>query len=1071
MALVNALNSGISGIKAQQTRMDVLGNNLANVDTTGFKGSRALFESVMAQTLRFGAAPSGNLGGINSMQLGLGVNVAEVAKDFSQGTLKATGIATDLAIDGDGFFVQKNGLGENVYTRAGAFTLNPQNIVHNAANGYKLQGYMADFESFEVPSGGPLMDVTIPVGELTIAKKTSNVQFDGNLNAGGEIASLGSILESEQLYDSLVSTSSTASDATLLTDLVRSTTGASDGLAVDLNLQLGDKIELTAQKGGRTITRTFEVGAPPPYGGSTLGDLRGFIEGTLGIATGGASGSELLSSVRQSEKSGNADALFLFTPVTGQANLVDFNDAALTNREEGIIINVPGSTGSHLFYFDDSTAGAEAGNGTFDNTGTTLTTASSVPAGNQHAITPAGTFAGSLQLLADEINLQLGSSVSASIETIGGTTALKLTSLQIGPAGNLISFENGLGDQSSNIGQGSLSGGVSSIDVNGTVDFAGDKSYLAMQFVGTESVGGAGSTLSLFADDQVLTLQTTDGTAVEFTASDTGPTTGNQFEIETLLTGTTGQEAFENNLQTIKNLANAINQNSFTSKEVVATVKTVGTNIQLVLEAVKSGTSGNNFEIATNSGGDAHLGDTVDHGGGVTGANIRLFERSGDTPASSGNTYALQSDAGAPGTVEGGANVALQDGGTNKDTISVIRQNVDGTSDVAYTVPGTDFVAEGVQIGDFIRFASGSEAGTIGVVTAVGTNTLTSSADKNRIEFRVAAGELIPSSNTPGGQTWYIHEAAGVSIGTGTGGEDTTSLDPTSPRGSIRIAGNVGKSNEIRDLSLVKIDQGGARTQVTTFKTLTEADGESTFSQFIVYDSLGHPRTVNMTTHLESTSDRGTVWRFIAESEENSTNPGVDVNKIVGSGTVEFDMNGQFVRMSPGIIELKISATGAINPVQITPDWSMVTAFADSLASTPVGNQKSEVFLASQDGFEEGTLRDFNIAADGLITGSFSNGLTRDLGQIALARFNNNGGLIDIGGNAFREGVNSGQATIGVAGQAGRGGIRSGFLEESNVDLSEVFTELIVAQRAFQANARTVTSADLLLTELVNLVR
>jgi len=132
---------------------------------------------------------------------------------------------------------------------------------------------------------------------------------------------------------------------------------------------------------------------------------------------------------------------------------------------------------------------------------------------------------------------------------------------------------------------------------------------------------------------------------------------------------------------------------------------------------------------------------------------------------------------------------------------------------------------------------------------------------------------------------------------------------------------------------------------------------------------------------------------------------------------------------------------------------------------------KSEVVPSEVDGYAMGTLQGFELSNDGTITGTYSNGLRQNLGQLAMASFNNPGGLEKSGNSSFRVGQNSGEPMIGVAGSGGRGILSSGALEMSNVDLSEEFTSLIVAQRGFQANSRVITASDELLQDLVNLKR
>ncbi|PVU83389.1 flagellar hook protein [Cellulomonas sp. WB94] len=129
------------------------------------------------------------------------------------------------------------------------------------------------------------------------------------------------------------------------------------------------------------------------------------------------------------------------------------------------------------------------------------------------------------------------------------------------------------------------------------------------------------------------------------------------------------------------------------------------------------------------------------------------------------------------------------------------------------------------------------------------------------------------------------------------------------------------------------------------------------------------------------------------------------------------------------------------------------------------------IAASTQDGHSAGTLQAFSLGADGTITGSFSNGLKQTVGRIALGRFTNPAGLEKAGGSLFRTTVNSGNAQVGAAGTGGRGGLAGGALEMSNVDLSSEFTNLIIAQRGFQANSRVITTSDELLQELVNLKR
>ena len=133
--------------------------------------------------------------------------------------------------------------------------------------------------------------------------------------------------------------------------------------------------------------------------------------------------------------------------------------------------------------------------------------------------------------------------------------------------------------------------------------------------------------------------------------------------------------------------------------------------------------------------------------------------------------------------------------------------------------------------------------------------------------------------------------------------------------------------------------------------------------------------------------------------------------------------------------------------------------------------QPSQVDVRSRNGHTAGSLEEIRFDGTGVITGVFSNGLTRVLAQVAVATFSNNGGLIRAGETVFEESRNSGLPQIGAAGTGDRGMMTPGTLEMSNVDLSEEFTSMIITQRGFQANSRIITTSDEMLQELVNLKR
>ncbi|MDR2718096.1 MAG: flagellar hook protein FlgE [Treponema sp.] len=181
--MMRSLFSGVSGLQNHQTRMDVIGNNISNINTTGFKRNRVNFQDILYQQLQGAARPTDEIGGVNPKEVGLGMSVASIDTVHIQGTFQATNIPTDLGVSGQGFFVLDNG-GKQLYTRAGAFTIDEAGLMVNPANGMKVQGWMArELEGYTVLDvSRPVGDLYIPVGSKDPAKSTTLINFACNLD-------------------------------------------------------------------------------------------------------------------------------------------------------------------------------------------------------------------------------------------------------------------------------------------------------------------------------------------------------------------------------------------------------------------------------------------------------------------------------------------------------------------------------------------------------------------------------------------------------------------------------------------------------------------------------------------------------------------------------------------------------------------------------------------------------------------------------------------------------------------------------------------------------------------------
>ncbi len=201
MGLTSALTTALTGLSASETQIDVIGNNLANSQTVGFKSSNAVFGTQFLQTLSLGAGPSGDNGGTNPRQVGLGVQVAEIATNHNQGTIEISSNDSDLAIQGDGFFQVQGGSGEKLYTRNGIFKLNADAELVNAT-GQRLLGYGID-DQFRLQQT-ELIPLSIPLGTKSVAKATETVNFEGSLTPMGDQSTASEVIESVHLGDGFV---------------------------------------------------------------------------------------------------------------------------------------------------------------------------------------------------------------------------------------------------------------------------------------------------------------------------------------------------------------------------------------------------------------------------------------------------------------------------------------------------------------------------------------------------------------------------------------------------------------------------------------------------------------------------------------------------------------------------------------------------------------------------------------------------------------------------------------------------------------------------------------------------
>jgi len=260
-----------------------------------------------------------------------------------------------------------------------------------------------------------------------------------------------------------------------------------------------------------------------------------------------------------------------------------------------------------------------------------------------------------------------------------------------------------------------------------------------------------------------------------------------------------------------------------------------------------------------------------------------------------------------------------------------------------------------------------------------------------------------------------------------------------------------------------QLTPGSATTtmQMQTNLDASAAVGTTFSSPITVYDSLG-------TTHVLTytfTKSASNTWGYQVTMPAADTG-GAGAPTVVSTGTLTFNGDGTLATPAAPVTGINITglADGA-NDMSLT--WNVQDVNGNSLMTQTTS--KSATATASQNGFGAGTLQNFTIASDGTIEGSFSNSQTLALGQIVLANFSNPDGLLRAGANNYVTTLAAGSPVIGVAGTGGRGTITGGSLEQSNVDIATEFSNMIVTQRGYEANAKVVTTFDQLTQDTINM--
>jgi len=392
----------------------------------------------------------------------------------------------------------------------------------------------------------------------------------------------------------------------------------------------------------------------------------------------------------------------------------------------------------------------------------------------------------------------------------------------------------------------------------------------------------------------------------------------------------------------------------------------------------------------------------------------------------------------------------------NVDTPGFKDQQIE-FADLFYQNLGTDGAGDPIQQGAGVQVSSQTSDFTQGDVSATGVDTDVAIngngffvVEENGVQSYTRAGNFEIGTNnlleTAGGQTVMGYPATNGVVNTSAG---LSTLELGAGTSSPATA--------------------TANLQMTTNLNATGGVGSTYSTTATIYDSLGAPHQLTVTY----TNTGVSTWSYQLSIPSADLSPTVSGTPpvstpqtgILQTGTLTFDGNGNLISDTQGTgaaatpptdITASISgfADGASNQ---TFNWNVLNGTTPVITQLAAANSTASI---EQDGTASGTLQSFSIGSDGTITGSFSNGTTATLGQIALASFADEQGLSRNGDNTYSTTLASGQPTIGAPTSGGLGSITGGSLEASNVDIATEFSNLIVAQRSYEANARVITTFD-----------
>ncbi len=1015
MSLYGALYSGVSGLKGQSNKIGIISDNISNVNTVGYKGNRGGFESLVTSSA---SASQFSPGGV------IGANQQLVSK---QGLLQSTDSATDIAVSGDGFFVvnqQNDSLGQVYYTRAGSFTQDATGNFRNAA-GFFLQAWPLDREgrlpgetgNLNTNSSANLTSLTtVNVTNLTgVAASTSKVSIGANLNSA------------QTAYPGASGTASPDPFHTQNNGIASKDILVPGGVNT---LTRGDRITVST---GQGLSYTYR------YSGFTFG------RDVTNASSVGDNGQAVLTSPNT---------------LTSAAVAMAANPVATTNTSTTVTIT---SAAHGLITGDTVTLAGLAATG-------------GVPAGELNAT-------------------HVVTVVDANTYTITSTTAATSTVAAGGGAGGTktnLPFKTTNGSAVVTVRQV----GHGLVD-NEVVTLTGN----------TGAVGGipANDLNSTFVvnvtDDDHYTI-----TVASNATSTTGGGTGTVVATTRLF----GGAIMDANNATTRFLADT-GTSSFSTSALRFTVTTTATGtVSFTYTSASPNAQLGQFNTLNN------LADAIN---AVTGLSARVSGGRiyvGATDANAAITFANGSSVGTAGPpVQWGIDWIRELGLSNLGTGSDRFASLEGLSNLVNNSSGLTATIESalssasvkINVNNPLDTITFSDLPAIANVT-LGTTPFTTTAGSGVVTVTLPSapspsyvtGDVVDMGTLAGGPYDGITAADlsglfSITVVNATtftivakNGATATAGATTGPTG-ISMVQPQNYGSLVAELGLVDSLNGAVYSAQTTgalgpaydpgdaTKNIAGGTITAQFSRPIrVYDSLGTGHDLSM-SFIKTDINTWAVEVYAAnESEVTSPLPS---GQIV-TGAITFNGDGSLQSVDSALANpVDITWNNGAVSSNITFDWGTAGSPFGTLNASSIGktdglsqfNSAYRVNFVNQNGAPVGDLTSVAITEEGFVVASYSNGQTQNLFKIPLADFANPNQLQTSSGNVFLQSSESGEVNLRQSGSSGVGKIASSSLEQSNVELADQLTDMIVAQRAYQANTKVISTTDQLLSQLNDILR